>query len=39
MVQGTTKKKFITTIVHVEMQHQHLYIARHVARVAKAVAT
>ncbi len=36
-VQGTTKEEFIVIVVHVEMQRHHLYIACHVAMVAKVV--
>jgi len=38
-VQGTTKEEFVANAVQVEMQHRHLYIIHHVARVANIAAT
>jgi hypothetical protein len=38
-VQGTTKEEFVATISHVEMQHCHLYSARHATRAAKVATT
>jgi len=36
-VQGTTKEKFVANVVQVEMQHHHLYIVHHVAKVTNAI--
>jgi len=33
-----TIKEFIVIVVHIKMQHCHLYIVRHVAKVTKAIA-
>ncbi len=38
-IQGTTKKKFVTNVVEVEMQRRHLYIVHHVVRAANATIT
>jgi hypothetical protein len=32
-VHGTTKEEFVANVIQVEMQHYHLYIARHAIRV------
>jgi hypothetical protein len=37
-VHGTTKEEFDANVVHVEMQHRHLYIVHHVAKTIKAIA-
>jgi hypothetical protein len=37
-VQGQTQEEFVATAVQVEMQRQHLYTARHVAKAANATA-
>ncbi len=38
-VHGTIKEKFVTNVVHVEVQRRHLYIVHHATRVAKVIAT
>ncbi len=38
-VQGTTKEEFDANVVHVEMQHRHLYIVHHAAKTIKAIVT
>jgi hypothetical protein len=37
-VQGQTQEEFVTTVVQVEMQRRHFYIARHAAKAANATA-
>jgi hypothetical protein len=38
-VQGTIKEEFVPDAIHVEMQHQHLYITCHATRAANAIIT
>ncbi len=38
-VYGQTQEEFVATAVQVEMQHRHLYSARHAVKAANAAAT
>ncbi len=38
-IQGTTKEKFVANVVHVKMQHHHLYTTHHVVKATNAVGT
>jgi len=38
-VHGTTKEEFVTNAIQAEMQHCHLYTARHVTRAINATAS
>jgi hypothetical protein len=35
-IQGITKEEFVANLIQVEMQHYHLYTARHVATTYQA---
>jgi hypothetical protein len=37
-VQGITKEEFVANSVQLEMQHHHLYIARHVKNATNVTA-
>jgi hypothetical protein len=38
-VQGITNEELVANVIHVEMQHHHLYIVRHATMVVNVVAT
>jgi hypothetical protein len=38
-VQGITNEELVANVIHVEMQHHHLYIVCHATMVVNVVAT